>query len=288
MTHKIWSYEKGGTANAIDVDDIGFLMAVSLGLINGVSAIRKSAFIGGLQSATGPREIWDFGSPAEGDRDYIYPADGTAPIDSISSSDNGDNQLVRIDGLDIDGNFVSQEFNLTGQTRKALTTPLWRVDQIINIQPSNTANRNAAENFTGKIYLYENTAITLGVPNDLTKVRGFVYDGNNRTLMSQYTIPAGKVGIMVGFATHAVYKGTASILIDAYLRPYGGLFSREEIRGLNTSGTGVVQEELQILTVFDEKTDIVITADTDTNNAGASIRYSIVLFDKDKWPGAIQ
>lgn len=80
-------------------------------------------------------------------------------IDTISSSDGTDDQIITIVGHTITaGNKVeiTQNATLNGQTKVVLTTPLSRVNRAYN---------NDTTVFAGSLYIYEDGAITAGVPN---------------------------------------------------------------------------------------------------------------------------
>ena len=104
--------------------------------------------------------IWNVGT-----NDEILPAAGTNPIDRIASSSASDVETVLLLGhvSDALGNktFTVQTVTLTGQTPVVLGTALHRVVDV---------SRNAPPPLVGNVYVYENSAVTAGVPNDLTKV----------------------------------------------------------------------------------------------------------------------
>ncbi len=104
--------------------DPGFLASVGLGKIPGVSYIRKFSFIPNLQSTTGERDVWEFGSTTWGNVNYDFPSDDTAPIDTVSSSDVSDSGLVVLQGLDINGAEVIQQLTLNGQNKVTIDTML--------------------------------------------------------------------------------------------------------------------------------------------------------------------
>lgn len=112
----------------------------------------------------------------------------TNAIDSISSSDAADDQDLLIEGHTIDGSgnltFVSQPATLNGRTRVALATPLARATRAYN---------DDATELAGTVYVYEDSDITDGVPDDGTK--------------SHLTIPIGR---------QQSYKGATSISADEY------------------------------------------------------------------------
>tara|TARA_R110000764_G_C11029370_1_gene385300 strand:- start:15768 stop:16568 length:801 start_codon:yes stop_codon:yes gene_type:complete len=107
-----------------------------------------------------PNIIWNVGTA-----DEILPAAGTNPIDRLVSSSASDTGTVELRGHTSDalGNktFTITSVTITGQTPVVLTTPLHRVVDII---------RTGTPKLVGNVFVYENTAVTAGVPGDLTKV----------------------------------------------------------------------------------------------------------------------
>lgn len=111
-------------------------------------------------TADTPNIIWNVGTA-----DEILPAAGANPIDRVVSSSASDAETVQLLGHTSDalGNktFTVTNVTLTGQTPVVLTTPLHRVVDVI---------RNAPPPLVGNVFVYEDSAITAGVPDDLTKV----------------------------------------------------------------------------------------------------------------------
>ena len=102
--------------------------------------------------------VWTVG----GDETYV----SANVIDSISSSSLTDLQEIYIEGHTVSGSgedqkftFVSQVVALNGRTRVALPIPLARVS---------TAYNNNGSLLTGRVAVYENTALTQAIPPDDT------------------------------------------------------------------------------------------------------------------------
>ncbi|CAN8142792.1 hypothetical protein THIOSC15_770002 [uncultured Thiomicrorhabdus sp.] len=130
--------------------------------------------------------MWDGANDASIDQmTYIWST--TPAIDSISSSSISDTGTIQVQGLDANWELITQVVTLNGQTRVALTTPLLRA-----FRGKNTGTIP----LVGNIVIYENTALSGGLPTDTTKIRLIINNGNNQTLMALYTIPAGKTGYM--------------------------------------------------------------------------------------------
>ena len=257
------------------------LVDISLGKIKGVRAVRKFSYNPQIDSGTGERDVWEYGSVSLGDRDYIYPADGVATIDSVSSSNAAETGMLMVEGLDINGLRVTQTITINGQTRVALTTPLWRVYRAANITPNSGADRSIG--FLGVVYIYVNTALSGGVPVDTTKVMTIVNNGNNQTLMSHYTVPVNETAVSMGGSNRIIKKGTASVIMNAYIRTYGTPFRKINVGSLSTVGTSVGVEQRFVPGVFPGRSDIVITGDSDTNGVGVANSFYLLLFDNDIW-----
>lgn len=257
-----------------------FVESCAIGLIAGCKVIRKFA-VNPSTTLNVKRDIWDFGSSTAGDVDYTYPTDGTAPIDSISSSATEDIHRISIEGLDINGDDITFTATLNGQIRVILDEPLWRIYRMKNLQVSTTASRSLG--FTGNIYVYENTTLNLGVPVDISKVRAYIENGNNQTQMSQYTIPNGWTGFVYGRSFKSSRKQASITIFQTWIRDYGSVFRLVDTSGLNTTGTGAYNAPKYIPKRVNSKSDIVVGAETDASGAGVVIAYYMVLLKNSVW-----
>ena len=251
-----------------------FIQSCSMGLIHGCEVVTKFGINGALASGV-ERDVWDFGETTNGDVDYTYPPDGTAPITTVSSSNALDLQPVLIQGLDINGDFSSQNITANGQNKVLLTTPLWRVFRIKNLELQSTADRT--KGFNGNFYVYEDTAIVAGVPTDDTKVRAWVNNGKNQTQMTHYCIPNGYTGFMVGGSAKTAKKLASAIIYRVYKRNYGSIFRLVNTLALVSTGTGSYTTAKYVPVKTPGKTDIVVTAESDVNGVGIAVSYDILL-----------
>ena len=96
-------------------------------------------------------------------------------IDSISSSNVADNEEIYLECHTVEGTgtdqkftFMTQTVNLNGRNRVPLPTPVARV--------SRAYNNNGTE-LVGGVYVYEDTPLTNGVPQDRTKVHAHIPQG---------------------------------------------------------------------------------------------------------------
>ena len=259
----------GDTLPTSRVGNEVFGTRVALGLVEGWEAVRKFADREGIDPGDNRVDVWDY----QGVLTYTYSPDGVADIDTISSSDTDDDQTMILFGLDAAGDPLQQVAVLDGQNKVPIT-PMWRIYRVVNFDSTD---------LEGEIYVYVDTAILVGVPTDKTKIRAYVNDGNNQTLMSPYTVPKGKVACVTDF-TAAISRGTAatSAVIEARVRLYGKVFATQLRVAINTTGTSQYIESPQQPLCFPELSDFLASATVGQNGTGISVIYSLTLVDNEK------
>lgn len=248
-------------------------LSISQGDVTGTTFIHKFGNAPDFDIVDGFVTIWD-GADDGGIDEMQYTYSTTAAIDSLSSSNNGDTQDIEVQGLDSNYDLVTQTITLAGQTRVALTTDLIRVFRLIN---------RGSTDLAGDVYCFENTADTTpadGIPDDTTKIRAIIKNGNNQTLMAVYTIPNGKTGYMRSFfAATAGARKTSVHEIRLFARPFGEVFQLKHKTSLLAVGTSNFQYEYVEPAVFAAKTDIFIDTNTDTDISSVAGGFDIVLID---------
>ncbi len=246
-------------------------LAIAKGEVEGTSFIHKFGNAPDFDKNAGFVTIWDGADDGKAWELNQYVYSTTADIDSISSSDNGDTQLVEIQGLDSDFLLVTQTVTLSGQARQAFGTNLIRIFRVKNI---------GSVDFAGTVVAYVNTAITGGVPNDNTKIRAVVHIGNNQTEMAIFTVPAGKTGYMRDwYASTSAAKKDSSHVIKIFARPFGQVFQLKHTSSIIESGSSHIKHDYIEPEVFTEKTDVEIKTDTDQDAASVAAGFDIVLVD---------
>lgn len=144
---------------------------------------------------------------------YTYTA--TAAAMYISSANDTDAQSYQVVGLDADWNYQTQLVTAAGQTKTEIGSGLtWmRIFKVKNMGTTNNA---------GAVYVYEDDALTDGVPDTAGKVRSMMSIGENESHMGMMTIPADKKGFIV-----SIYGGEVeakSTDVTLWIRPFGGVF----------------------------------------------------------------
>lgn len=240
-------------------------VALTANKIPGHGRIRKFGAVDGIALST-PTDIWGFGGTVAL---YVWPT--TASIDTLSSSAVADTQDVDILGLDANWDEVSQMPTLDGRNKVPLTTPLIRVNRIENAS-------NPGVDFAGDIYLYEDGAITAGVPDVDSTVKGFVAIGDNQTLQALYSVPTGFTAEILQYGTTLLGQNANNITtIEAYARLFGGTFNLKDRYVLTMTGTSARDEFFPVPGVFPEKTDFLVRMNSNANNSGATANAHILL-----------
>jgi hypothetical protein len=147
-------------------------------------------------------------------------------IDTISSDNAGDTGTVSLEGVTISGNiltFSTQTATLDGQNKVTLTTPI----------RSCTRMRGTV---TGNVYVYEDTAITSGVPDDLTKAHNVLVGGDNTSLRAATSIQSTNYFILTNvWASLGRASGSAAADIRLKRRVVGTAFNTEMVRSISIS-----------------------------------------------------
>lgn len=247
----------------LKVSDAENGLAIAKGEVIGTSAIAKFGENPDISSATTPEDIWDYGG--------IYTFSTTNDIDSISSSDAGDTHEITVVGLDVNWEEVIQTVILTGQTRKALDTPLIRVYRAYNSSGTVTL---------GDVYVYVNGPITLGVPDTAVDVRAMIRISHEQTMMLVYTVPAGKTAYwMGGYVSLSTTK--AALAIFAFkIREFGGVFRDQSAVSTSSTGSNSFIINKFVPGVMPEKTDILVRCvEVSVNGVGVSSGMDFILVD---------
>jgi len=137
-------------------------------------------------------------------------------INSIISSDNGDDQEVKIEGHTVDGNgdftFVVQTATLNGQTAVTLGTALARVTRCYN---------NDSSVMAGDIYITETDTYSVGVPDTDAKVHLKILAGQQQSEKAETTISKDDYWIVTGFYGDLLNKTAAFAEVDLQIRNKG-------------------------------------------------------------------
>lgn len=250
---------------------LGF--AISTGYVPGFSRALAFGANYSVSPETTPEDCW------EGGGEYIYDADGVAPITSIASDSSSDTVNILIRGLDVDGNSVSQIKTLTGTDRAELNTPLWRVLSMENI---------GSINLVGNVFCYIGDGVVPSAGD--SEIRAIITPGNNKTLMAQITIPNGHVGYILQGKAGIQWNNTSPVSTGEYIRgkymvrPYGRVFRNERDISLVTSGNSIYYESGETFTPIPAMSDVKISIDEASSSLGVWGMFDVIYVEQEKFP----
>ena len=178
----------------------------------------------------------------------------TNSITHFSSTNAADNQTLRVEGFTISGTeltFVVQNITLNGQTKTALATPLSRVARI-----ANTASLTPT---LGDVYIYEDGAITGGIPDDPGTVGNVMPATDQSTLFAGSSVAHNNFFICTGYWAYLGKKTTAYADIRFKTQKVDASFYRT-VSISNISNYGGIEHRFEPYLIIPPNTDIDLTA----------------------------
>ncbi|MCK5017364.1 MAG: hypothetical protein KAS32_09885, partial [Candidatus Peribacteraceae bacterium] len=132
----------------------------------------------------------------------------------------------------------------------------------------------------GHVFCYVDDTTTGGVPDTASNIRAILQLGNNQTLMSIFTIPAGTSGYMRDwYAAISGAKKTSVHTVRVEARPFGQVFQLKHQSSILAAGSSSIQHFYTEPEIFLEKTDIEIRVNSDEDQASVSAGFDIVLVE---------
>ena len=200
--------------------------------------------------------VWSYGGHE------VYVQDNL--IDSISSSNVADNEEIYLECHTVEGTgtdqkftFMTQTVNLNGQNRVPLPTPVARV--------SRAYNNNGTE-LLGAVYVYQDTPLTSGVPQDRTKVHAHIPQGFQQSFKGATTFSDEDYYILTGGFGSVSNKQAASVDFYLEVRSAGKIFRQGAAVSASSTG-GSWDIELDPCIIIPKNADIRITCETATQGA---------------------
>lgn len=237
----------------------------AMGTETGRTSIQKFGRVKNLQTGIA-KYVWN------GPTNDYYFTSGNIGSDGVeyyvSSSNALDTQVTIFQGIDELGFEQRIILPIDGQNKiRVGDTKLWfRMWRLINANGSN---------FAGDIYVYEDTTVTGGVPDDLTKIRAFIEAGDNQTQMAIWTMPINEVGSFRKAFLGISSRLATTISFEIYARVSGGVFALQGTISVNSTGTGAISREYDIGRSFFGGADVIVIATSDKSGVDAICEFDI-------------
>jgi hypothetical protein len=208
--------------------------------------------------------IYDIGTSSTVSKPFYS---STAEIDTISSADNSDGQVIEIQGLDANWTLTVQNATLNGQTGVTLATPLIRVFR---------AKNEGTAVLAGACYIYPSrSTVATGVPSHTSNIRAKITSGYEQTQMACFSIPKGYVGYLVDWWANCDVRQAAYATISLWARDASSkVFQNKEEAGVTN---GIEMHDYHSPQKFTAKSDIYMSAIPSVNNIAISGGFDIVL-----------
>ncbi len=214
--------------------------------LNDYKIVHSSGLLPSIDTDGDPADIWNEGG--------VYTFSTSAVTHYISSSNNSDNQQIRVIGLDENWQLQTKFIDLVGRTKTAIEGTWIRINAAQNIDSTE---------FAGDVYIYEDDTITDGVPDTASKIRAVAIPSLQVYRGAIYTVPAGKTAfILEAFSNIGPKAGTA--LADKgselylYIKNFGSVFRALAIR-VASLYENTVTHKFPVPYRVPEKSDIKIT-----------------------------
>ncbi len=243
-----------------------FMLEIARGNVSNMSLVHKFGHNPDIDTASNFEDIWGGGGYYTG---FDATAAETVEIFSSDAADDvaGTGALsIQMYGLDANWEEQDETLVLTGATAVDSANTYIRCNRAI-VRTAGSGGENAGE-------------ITIRQKTTTANVFAKVPAGYNQTMISCYTVPAGKCAYMTGWFCALSGRTNADSVVKLLARPTGEVFQVKEKVSLQGNGTTVSQRSYDIPKgCFIAKTDIKIHADTDVNNTGLSAGFDLILVD---------
>lgn len=183
----------------------------------------------------------------------------TNGITSVVSSDNADNQELKIEYHTINGagdelTFGVQTVVLTGQAPVLLPVPCARVSRVYN---------NSSTETVGDIYVFEGGAVTAGVPNNSAEVHLQIVAGDQQSKKAATSISNLDVYFITGITSSVVAGSPGSQVVDFDLeiKALNGLWRPQLEWSCQIGALNTVSLDLNPVLIVPKNHDVRVSAE---------------------------
>ena len=228
---------------------------IANGQMLGASHINKFGYTGA--DVNGTATIWD-GTAVNGATGYTYlDAPTTLRVESDDNGDDGASYLI--EGLDVNYNPISESITTDANTGVGTGT-----QQFLRVFRARITSNGGVN--SGNVSI-KNSA------NDV--LLAYIIDGNGQTLMSIYTVPAGKTAYL--FKLHgSVDKANVGVQFMFFETLFGGSTNIKHMSG--TQGGNPIDYDYCVPLRFEEKSDLEMKVKT-AASCGAGGIFDLILVD---------
>ncbi len=182
-------------------------------------------------------------------------------IDRISSSDDTDTQTLSVEGHTIANStlaFIVQSVTLAGQSSVALATSLTRTSRVLNKSPAD---------IVGPVFIYEDGAVTNGVPDTDASVHLIVAAGHNTSEKASTSFSNVDYGVITSMSAALSQGQTLNADFELQIREFGMAFLPQFQMSLRTTSGIFAHVEFRPHIIVPKNADVRIVATASANNS---------------------
>jgi hypothetical protein len=190
----------------------------------------------------------------------------TNAIDSFSSSDNGDNAVMYVEGHTVSGTGVDQQFTFVTQT----VTVAGNAETLLGTALARVSRASVVSGtLDGDFYIYEDDTVVTGVPQTASKIHlkilGSATPNETQSSKCATTVSNTDYGIIMSWMCSIDKKTSASADFELQHRVAGGAFRPMAGKiGLSTGGESSLQVHFDPPLILKKNSDIRVVATAST------------------------
>jgi hypothetical protein len=201
----------------------------------------------------------------------------TNAIDSLVCTDGSFTGNIYIEGHSISGGlltFQTQTVAANGQTRVPLTIALARASRM-ECADTGTFSTPADD----KVYVYENTSLSSGVPSDATKIHLIMSAFERQSKKASTALSSTDYAAVTKIYADVNKKTSATCDIRFRIRQLtaGGGFKTKLIRTLSTDGSNHFEFEPRPFIIIPKNSDVIMTGLASTTGVSVSAGFNSLL-----------
>jgi hypothetical protein len=222
-------------------------------------------------SDTETRLVWN------GDSAFVFTTVANS-ADTLYMSSSAVADTVEVEVKYIDSLYVTYEDTITtaGRTQVAFVSKGTRIHRIYRAAVIGIGGDGSpATGAAGDLYVSSATATTDGVPDVLEFVKMKIDAGENQTLICAYTVPAGKIAVLVDWFFSTTVS-TAAVVGRLKVAHADEIFHTHALVNIKSD---YYQQTPGAPSTFLEKTEIIVQGTSSQNNTAISGGFALLLFD---------
>lgn len=245
-----------------------FIIEVGKGNIAGHSLV---SFVGTTEDVPINQEVTIWEEPSNSIYTYLT-VEKTMYVSGTSASDT--TQPILVSGLDENFNPITGIAVLNGQTQVEVVNIVGGgAIKFLRVHGEILNATTSGDNLVGDVYVSESTALTGGIPDDKTKIKGFIMAKFNISRTAVYTVPLGHTAFL--YQSGVTTKKNDDIEVNFIsIREGGAALVPATIHMFQN-----IQNIPLPFISYPEKSDFEVRVKASNNNTSLAVILSFIIID---------